>query len=204
MRYKYVVVQTLEESFVRLLEISQKRSVTIRMLFDILSGRGYPLLLVLLSLPFCQPLQIPGFSTPFGLIIAFMGVRLGFGHRIWLPQSVLDKKLSRTFLQKAITNCLWLIHKARRFLRPRLVIVCRHPFFHAVNGAFIALLGILLALPLPIPLTNLVAAWSILCISLGLAEDDGVVVCIGYGITLLCLLFFFVMIVFFRKMIAVI
>lgn len=61
-----------------------------------------------------------------------------------------------------------------------------------VNGLAICLLGILLALPLPIPLSNLTAAWSILLIAFGILEDDGLFVIIGYLVALLTVLFFFV------------
>ena len=56
---------------------------------------------------------------------------------------------------------------------------------HVVNGLVIALLGIFLALPLPIPLSNLTAAWAIFLIAFGLLEDNGIFVLIGYGVIIL-------------------
>jgi hypothetical protein len=44
------------------------------------------------------------------------------------------------------------------------------------------LLGLILALPLPIPFTNLTAGWAMFCISLGTLEKDGLFVFIGYSI----------------------
>ena len=49
-----------------------------------------------------------------------------------------------------------------------------------VHGLMIFILGLFLALPLPVPLSNITAAWSILLISLGILEDDGLIVGIGY------------------------
>ncbi|MEI6035553.1 MAG: exopolysaccharide biosynthesis protein [Verrucomicrobiae bacterium] len=43
-------------------------------LMDRLQGRVYTLLLVLLCLPFCQPIALPGLSTPFGVVIALLGL----------------------------------------------------------------------------------------------------------------------------------
>src|SRR5262245_3345927 len=39
-------------------------------------GRGYNLLLVLIALPFLTPVPLPGFSIPFGLVVACLGARM--------------------------------------------------------------------------------------------------------------------------------
>jgi hypothetical protein len=56
--------------------------------------------MLLFSLPFCQPIQIPGFSTPFGILLAFIGLRIAFGHRVWFPKKLLEKKISYRVLKK--------------------------------------------------------------------------------------------------------
>jgi hypothetical protein len=62
-----------------------------------------------------------------------------------------------------------------------------------MHGLMICILGLLLALPLPIPLSNLTAAWSTFLIALGILEDDGASVLAGYLISLLTIIFFIVM-----------
>lgn len=181
---------TLEESLALILKQSQNRHISIQTILETLSGNGRLLLIILLCLPFCQPLQIPGLSIPFGLMIAFLGLRQGLGHRIWLPKKVLHKTISPEVLNKIVAKTLWLTKKMKRWVHPRLKLVCLHPFMHPLNGVIIALLGIFLALPLPIPFSNLVASWAIFFISLGLLEEDGLLVCIGYVITVLCIAFF--------------
>ena len=64
---------------------------------------------------------------------------------------------------------------------------------HIINCLAICILGIFLALPLPIPLSNLTAAWSIFLIALGILEDDGVFVLIGYLISFLTIIVFIIM-----------
>src|SRR5512137_611755 len=49
-------------------------------------GRGFNLLLVLISLPFITPIPLPGFSGPFGLVVVLVGMRLAMGKRPWLPR----------------------------------------------------------------------------------------------------------------------
>lgn len=80
--------------------------------------------------------------------------------------------------------------KMKRFIHPRLEFLCDRGKIQTVNGLLIFLLGILLALPIPIPLTNLVAGWSIFLLNLGLFESDGFFVIIGYLASLITIAFF--------------
>ncbi|MBS0620898.1 MAG: exopolysaccharide biosynthesis protein [Verrucomicrobia bacterium] len=169
---------------------SKNPTLLIGEILGILSGKGRSLILIFLSLPFCLPIQIPGLSTPFGISIALIGLRLAFGKRVWLPNRILAKTISSKTIQKITQKSLNLISKMKRFMHSRLEFVCDHGAMKVFNGLLIFLLGILLALPLPIPLTNLSAGWSILLLSLGLLESDGVFVFIGYLFSTLTLLFF--------------
>jgi hypothetical protein len=47
-----------------------------------------------------------------------------------------------------------------------------------------------MSLPLPIPLTNLVPAYTILFLAIGLLKFDGLFILIGYGMTVATTLFF--------------
>src|SRR5207245_1066199 len=112
------------------------------------------------------PIQIPGLSTPFGILIAFIGLRIAFGKRAWLPKKILLKRVSSKKIQKITLKSLKLMNKTKRFVHPRLEWLCDdHAAIKIGNGLLIFLLGIFLALPLPIPLTNLAASWSIFLIS---------------------------------------
>ena len=48
------------------------------------------------------------------------------------------------------------------------------------NGLSILISGFVLALPLPIPFTNTLPAWSILLTAAGMMENDGLVIVAGY------------------------
>ncbi|MEO7599781.1 MAG: exopolysaccharide biosynthesis protein, partial [Opitutus sp.] len=69
-------------------------TVTLREVMAVLHGRGYVLFVMLLALPFSTPIPIPGLSTPFGLVIALIGVRLALGQKPWLPARLLDTRLA--------------------------------------------------------------------------------------------------------------
>lgn len=186
--------KTLEEELLILKEKSAESSLSIEQIIAILSGKGRVLILLFLSLPFCQPIQIPGFSTPFGLLIAFFGLRMSFGKHLWLPQSILTKSVPSETLQKITDKSLVIVRKLKPWIHPRLDWLCHSVPMHFLNGLTIFVLGILLALPLPIPLSNLTSAWSIFLISLGILEDDGVFVLVGYSLTLLTFIFFAVVV----------
>jgi hypothetical protein len=184
--------RTLEEEILLLQKEGRSTALSIAEILRVLSGKGRTIILILLSLPFCQPIQIPGFSTPFGLAVAFIGLRMVFGKTIWLPEKLLQKNVSSDVLIKITDNALNIIRKMKPWVHPRFIWLCQSSILEKGNGLLICLLGILLALPLPIPLSNLTAAWSIFFIAFGVLEDDGLFILIGYLISLITLVFFLV------------
>lgn len=189
---------TIEEDILLLQEKGKNSSLSIGEILNILSKKGQSLIILILSLPFCQPLQIPGFSTPFGLVIALIGLKMAFGKYAWLPKRILAKSITPQTLQKITEKILWLLKKIKGWIYPRLAWLCYNPSVHIINGLLISILGILLALPLPTPFSNLMAAWSILFIGLGLLKDDGVFILIGYLISLFTFGYFIAMVLFIK------
>jgi len=190
---------TLEEEILLLQQEGKEKTLSIAEILQVLSGKGKPLILILLSLPFCQPIQIPGLSTPFGLAVAFIGLRMIFGKRIWLPGKLLNKTIPSATLSRITEKALNLIKKMKPWIHPRLLWLCRSSLIEKGNGLIIFILGILLALPLPIPASNLMAAWSILLIAVGILEDDGLFMLIGYLVFLLTLALFLLLILGIKK-----
>ena len=182
--------KTLEYRILELLKHSRSASISLGDILKVLSGKGRFLMLIILALPFCQPIQIPGMSLPFGLAIAFIGIRIAFGKHIWLPDWIKTKTISHSLFRRIAITSLKLMRRIRHYVHPRLIWISTNPIMRIVNGLLICVLGILLALPIPIPLTNLVAAWAIFLIGFGLFEDNGVWVIIGYFIALMAVTFF--------------
>lgn len=182
--------RTIEENILLLQKKSSNSSISIKEIINTLEGRWQALLLLFLSIPFCQPLQIPGFSTPFGLLIAFIGLKIAFGKYAWLPEKIIAKEISASTVQKITDHLLWLLKKMHTWIYPRLTWMYQYQVMQVLNGLTIFFLGILLALPLPIPFSNLMAAWPIFFIGLGLLEDDGACIIIGYLLSFLALAFF--------------
>ncbi len=177
--------KSLEESLSYVLEKSREGPLSLQAILEVLSGKGTDVLLLFLSLPFCQPIQIPGMSTPFGIVIALIGLRMAFRHGVLLPKYILHKPISSRVINTIVTKSLWLLGKIKRLVHPRFQWICQHPATRIPHGLIIFLLGLYLTLPIPIPLSNIPAAWAVFLISLGLLEDDGLLVCIGYTIAAL-------------------
>jgi hypothetical protein len=68
--------RTLSSQLARLAAGFADRPVRLGELTDVLQLRGYNALLLFLAFPFVTPVPLPGFSTPFGLEIALLGVRM--------------------------------------------------------------------------------------------------------------------------------
>lgn len=182
--------RTLEESILLLQEEAKKKPLSILEILHILSGKGRPVILIILSLPFCQPVQIPGLSIPFGIAISLIGLRLAFNKKVWLPKKLLSKNVPPYTLEKITAKTLTLVRKLKRWIHPRLNWACHSLIMEKTNSIMIFILGFVLALPLPIPLSNLTAAWSIFLIEIGMLEDDGLFVLIGYAIFILTVILF--------------
>lgn len=185
--------RTLEEGILLLQQEANGGPLSIAEILLILSRKGRVLVVILLSIPFCQPIQLPILSTPFGLAIAFIGLRIAFGKQIWLPKKLLEKKISSRTFEKITNKTLTLVRKIKSWIHPRLTWLCHSSCMEKINGLIISILGIFLAFPFPIPLSNLIAAWSIFLVAVGMLEDDGVFILIGYLVALLTVAFFLLM-----------
>ncbi|HTO03316.1 MAG TPA: exopolysaccharide biosynthesis protein [Opitutus sp.] len=183
----------LSEDLALILREFEVETVTLREVMAVLHGRGYVLLVMLLALPFSTPIPLPGLSTPFGMVIALIGVRLALGQKPWLPQRLLDTRLSPRFFVRVFAAARKILRGFEYFLRPRLLWITGSPRLLQLHAVPIVLCSVLLLLPLPIPFSNMIPAFSILLLSAGLLERDGAFILTGYFGFVLSVLFFVVM-----------
>ena len=182
----------LSEDLSLILREFEVETVTLREVMSVLHGRGYVLLVMLLALPFSTPIPLPGLSTPFGLVIALIGVRLALGQKPWLPARLLDTRLSPKFFVKVFAAARKILRAFEYFLRPRLLWITGSPRLLQLHAVPILLCAVLLLLPLPIPFSNILPAFSILLLAAGLLERDGVFILAGHLGFLLSVAFFVV------------
>lgn len=173
-----------------LIDAFGERMVRLRDVLEVMQGRGYNMLLVLLAFPFCTPIPMPGVSTPFGLIIALIGLRLALGQKPWLPARLLQKRLPDRFFPRLLSATRCLTSGLEFFLKPRLIRIMRWRLTRQGMGMMIGVSGLLLLLPLPIPFSNLLPAMTVVLLAASLIEDDGCVAVLGACFFLLTLGFF--------------
>ena len=156
------------------------RAVPLREVIFVLRQRAYLLLIVLLALPFIQPVPLPGLSTPLGLAIVLIALRLSLGQRPWLPMKIQRAKLPAGFFGKVLTITQRLLRFLESVLRPRWPAVTGTALLNQVHAIVILASALILLLPLPIPLSNLLPAWAIFLLACGLLERDGLFIALGY------------------------
>lgn len=183
----------LSEELADLRQRCAARPVTLREVIYALRGRSYLLLLILLALPFITPIPLPGLSTPFGMAIAFIAMRLALGQKPWLPMRLQRKELPSGFFAKVFTVAARAIRLLEKFLRPRLAALSGSAVLLQLHAFVILLAAFVLLLPLPIPFTNTFPAWVILIMAGGLLERDGVFILAGYVVFALGVLYFVVL-----------
>jgi len=164
--------------------------VTLRQIVAVLRQRAYIGLLMLLAAPFCQPVAIPGLSTPFGIVIALIGFRLALGRRPWLPDRLLDLPISSKVFPALLGAAAKAVRVCEKVLRPRLDRLILPRLLRSVYGALICVCGLLLLLPLPIPLTNWFPAVTVLLLASALLERDGLMAAGGVAFFVLTVAFF--------------
>lgn len=164
----------LSEELVGIIILLNARSVRLREVLSVLHGRAYTLVLLLLALPFCTPVPLIGVSTPFGLIVALIGFRLALGRKPWLPQRLLDTILPGRFFTRVLGAARWLVRMFEALLRPRRSDWVENRIYRHGYGVIVFVCGLLLMLPLPIPLTNGLPALTIVLLAGATLERDGV------------------------------
>jgi hypothetical protein len=150
-------------------------------------GRGFELLLLLVSLPFLTPISLVGLSTPFGLVVLVIGARLAVGRRPWLPESILTRQLPTRFLHRLFGAARVIVRWIEVVARPRLDFLHEQWLYRRIAGTLIAISGLLLLLPIPFPFTNTLPALTVVLLSVGALERDGLFFLGGgmaFGLTL--------------------
>lgn len=170
-----------------------ERPATLRAIVEVLAGRAYELLMILLVLPFLLPISVPGTSTPLGMAVAVIAAQLAFGRLPWLPRRLLDRRLPAGFLTKALKVTQGLVRFLERVLRPRGLAVTGARWLNGLHLCVVCAAALLLALPMPIPFTNTFPGWTILLFACGLMERDGLFVAAGYAMMAATLGLFFLL-----------
>lgn len=193
-------VRRLSDDLRDVLRSAAGRDVTLEELEHKLQGRGFALFILLLSIPFCFPIPLPGLSIGFGIVIMLLGIRIVLGRKPKLPDFILHKEIKHKTLERIVKVGLKLCERMEKVAKPRMQFLRDHPSAVKLIGIGLASGGIQLLLPLPpvIPLSNTIPAISVVLLTVGLIERDGVFVLSGYFVNL-CAWAYFVLMFFLGK-----
>lgn len=144
--------------------------VTFDALLKPLSKRAFGWVLLLLAIPNLIPAPI-GIGGVMGTLIVLLGLQMLVGlEQPWIPARLRRHRLRQSAVRRFLDHALPVLERLERMCRPRLEVLARRPA-HLVNGLFLTLIGLLLALP--IPFTNYLFGLLMLAYAIALIEHDG-------------------------------
>lgn len=153
-----------------------RERISIADLLSALEHRAIGALMFIFAVPNAIPVP-PGVSAVLGAPLIFLSFQLMIGRRAWLPRIITERSLSRIDFEKVVDLAAPWLAKAERLMRPRHEFLARPPAEYVV-GLVCLILSIILFLP--IPLGNMLPAFTICVLSLGVLERDGL--WIGFGL----------------------
>jgi len=167
-----------------LLDGDPAQSLDFDHLLDGLGRRAFGMLLFVAALPAFIPIPVGGaLSGPLIMLVAAQ-LLVGMGHP-WLPGFIARRGPKRQSLARFERIVDPWLARLERIVRPRLTVVLDHPLASAFTGLLLLLLGLLLALP--IPLTNYLLGGLILLYALALLERDGALMLVAWALGIVAL-----------------
>ena len=165
--------------------------VSLAQLEDLLQGRGFVTLILILSLPFIQPIPVPGLSILFGLAIFMLGLRIALGKKAGLPEFIRKKEFETEAVLRLTEAARKIFSKVENLFKRRFLFLVDTPG-HNVAGLSLMANGVALSLPLPpvILFSNGLPALSVFLICVGLLERDGLFIAFGHILAILTWFYF--------------
>lgn len=149
--------------------------ISITDLMQSMEGRAMGALLLIFAVPNALPAP-PGTSGILGLPLLYLSVQMMLGRLPWLPRIIAARSMARKDFSTLVDRVVPWLDRADRLMAPRLQWLCS-PGAQQVLG--LACLILALVLFLPIPLGNMLPAFAICLIALGVLERDGLWIVLG-------------------------
>ncbi|MFP4176563.1 MAG: exopolysaccharide biosynthesis protein [Candidatus Brocadiia bacterium] len=164
----------LADALERVLRSDHEKGPSIGEIVDSVGEKGFGILFLVLSLPSAIPVPAPGYSTPFGVVIALIALQMFLGRRVlWIPQRLRRVRLNPKKADRIISAGAAAIRRIERFIRPRHHWIGSPLALRALAVVLLSMGGLMI---FPIPLTNTAPAIVVFLLGLGLAEEDGLLV----------------------------
>ena len=154
-----------------------RETITLGEIVHAFGRRALGALLFVFSVPNLLPLP-PGSSSVLGAPIMLLAPQVAIGVRgPWLPKGLRARTIKTANLASMLGRFIGPLQRVEKWSKPRL-----HFLFGPVGDRVIGVICTLLAfvLILPIPLGNLMPAFTIGALALALFQRDGVIALVGY------------------------
>ena len=148
--------------------------ITLGEFIDKLADRGFGVLMLLCALPNFFPVNVPGISTIFSVILILLVGQWMMGREHpWLPGFIRKRHMSEKKFASGLQPIIPKLKKVEQVIKPRM-----SGIFHRLGVIFVGLCLLLqigfLALPLAmIPFSNAIPAYFIAAIAIGIITHDG-------------------------------
>ena len=186
----------LSEELHFLAEEFQQHAVDLQEVVDVLQERAYTLLILVLALPFCTPIPLPGLSTPLGLVIMLTAGTFALGRTPALPWRLLRVRLPAKFFRTLLEATSRVIRFVERQLAPRWLWLTGTATIVQLHALVICVAALALLIPAPLPFSNTLPAWGIVLATAGVMQRDGLAILAGYAFTSIGVSYFVLVAVF--------
>ena len=169
----------LSKRLEELLEQLDGKDSTLGELMEHIGDSGFGMLLLLLAFPAALPIPAPGYATPFGIMMIYLGWQIVKGRsEPYLPEKMSKRVIKFSLLQFTIKNGRLPLRAVEFVIRPRLSKLSHSRPLHSGIGIIIMLLASMMCIPLP--LTNTAPSFVIFMLAAGLLEEDGLFLLAGF------------------------
>ena len=162
----------------------RRERVSISDLIRAMDARAVAAMILLFALPNVVPTP-PGTSSILGLPLLYLTAQMMLGKLPWLPAIIADRSMTRSDFNAFVGRVTPLVARAERLLKPRLLFVTSATGERVIGGICLALA---IVLALPIPLGNMLPAFAISLMALGVLERDGFWVIVGVLVGILSMI----------------
>jgi hypothetical protein len=187
--------KTLREKLDEVIEALPADRVTLSVVLDLIGREGLLIFAVFLTLPFMVPVSIPGVSTVFGAVLVLIGLSVMYNRRPWLPERLMQRAFPAEKLRAALRKGeLWL-ERLEKICRPRLPRLCQGNFMTRLNGFMLVAGALLLMAPFGfVPFSNTLPGLAILFLAVGILQQDGGAILLGYLTNLVTVIYFVILV----------
>jgi hypothetical protein len=143
--------------------------------FHALGRDGIAMALLVLCLPFLQPVSLGPLAIGGGLVLAGIGWQMARGRpELWLPEKIRRQRLDAKGWERLLGALRWLVGLTQRFTRTRMTDLTDGERGHRIAGWFAVAGGLLLAIPMGgIPFNNMLPGLVVAFAAIAVIERDG-------------------------------